>query len=62
MNNQSKPHVSFKEPEIDELKQQDENTYQRLSRASVTNKSIENSSRSSSEPRRETIPTQSSTS
>ncbi len=63
LNNNHKPHVSFKEPEIDELKHpmvHDDTSYQRLSRASLTNKPPDNSSRSLSEPRRETTPTQSS--
>ncbi len=61
LNNNLKPHVSFKEPEIDELKHptiNNDTTYQRLSRTSLTNKSPENLSRSLSEPRRETTPTQ----
>lgn len=65
MNNNPKPHVSFKEPEIDQLKysiNNDDMTYQRLSRAPLINKSLENLSRSVSEPRRETTPIQSSTS
>ncbi len=63
LNNNPKPHVSFKEPEIDELKQSivnDDTTYQRLSRTPLINKSPENLSRSLSEPRRETTPTQTS--
>lgn len=65
LNNNHKPHVSFKEPETDELLHSTVNgeiKYQRLSRygrttptnGSMEEKSIENSSRSHSEPRRET--------
>ena len=50
----TKPHVSFKD--------QDDLTYQRLSRAPSATKSLEHTARSLSEPRRETTPTQSSTS
>ncbi len=50
----NKPHVSFKD--------QDDLIYQRLSRAPLTNKSLEHAVRSLSEPRRETTPTQPSTS
>jgi hypothetical protein len=61
LNNNQKPHVSFKEPETDELKHatiNNDTAYQRLSRTTLTNKSPENFSRSLSEPRRETTPTQ----
>ena len=44
-----KPHVSFKD--------QDDLTYQRLSRGSLTDKSPEHAVRSLSEPRREITPT-----
>lgn len=40
----------------------DDSAYQRLSRTPLMNKSLENLSRSSSEPRRESTPTQPSTS
>ena len=65
-NNNQKPHVSFKEPEIDELSRpvlNGETTYQRLSRftrpisinGTIEDKSTDNNpSRSLSEPRRET--------
>jgi hypothetical protein len=63
LNNNPKPHVSFKEPEIDQLARpivNGETTYQRLSRPVSVNGPIEekstddNLSRSLSEPRRET--------
>ena len=63
LNNHIKPHVSFKEPEIARLTDLHEDIYHRLSRtSSSTNKSFDHSSRSLSEPRRETPPAQPSTS
>lgn len=56
LNGQSRPHVSFKEPEFDRLKDENLVAYQRLSRTSLTDRLIDHSSRSLSEPRREQLP------
>lgn len=66
LNINSRPHVSFKEPEFDRCKDEHPPAYQRLSRAPLTDRSLDHSSSSSSrslsEPRREQLPQQSSTS
>ena len=64
VNGNSRPHVSFKEPEFDRCKDEHTLAYQRLSRAPLTDRSLDHSSssRSLSEPRREQFPQQSSTS